>query len=264
MQIRALSGFSENTIQQYGRPYSPLGNITVLGGLSKRQNNNMNTSETLLGNVHNAQGIGKIDFKVNTESQVKVGTHNARVINPFLVAARTGFLTLLRMNVWGLATLLSKKAFEVSEAVTQGQTMGKYWWDLQAKWRNAWWNLGGTWDKFVSAVNTGKNKKFFALALAPKNIKAKLKAQGISGLEGIGIDPATTAAITAATALIAAISGLVLGLFENVKKDAPEQVEEIIFEDDTLKPKTGILKGGAGLIGVAILAALYFGTMKKK
>lgn len=33
MQIRALSGFSENTIQQYGRPYTPVGNITVLGGI---------------------------------------------------------------------------------------------------------------------------------------------------------------------------------------------------------------------------------------
>ena len=33
MQIRALSGFSENTIQRYGRPYTPVGNITVLGGI---------------------------------------------------------------------------------------------------------------------------------------------------------------------------------------------------------------------------------------
>ena len=41
MQIRALSGFSENTIKQYGRPYTPVGNITALGGLSKRQNNNI-------------------------------------------------------------------------------------------------------------------------------------------------------------------------------------------------------------------------------
>lgn len=33
MQIRALSGFQENTIQQYGRPYTPVGNMTVLGGI---------------------------------------------------------------------------------------------------------------------------------------------------------------------------------------------------------------------------------------
>ena len=54
-------------------------------------------------------------------------------------------------------------------------------------------------------------------------------------------------------------------LFDNAKKDLPpSDLEE--FED----PKTGAnttgssSMAGAGLIGVAALAAIYFGTMSKK
>lgn len=264
MQIRALSGFSENTIKQYGRPYSPLGNVTALGGLSKRQNNIMNTSETLLGNVHDAQGMGKIDFKVNTDSQVGAATHNRRTA--LLVAPRGAFLVLLRLNVWGMATLLSKQAFEISQAVTDTQTDGNYWWDVQARFRNGWYNLGGNWNKFVAAVNAGKNKKPFLFKIAPKGIKAKLKAQGIGGFQGIGaVDVAViTAKATAASGIYLALKPIIDDLFNKFSKDIPAEVVEEDLQTTPPSQEAGILKGGAGLIGVAILAALYFGTMKKK
>jgi hypothetical protein len=58
--------------------------------------------------------------------------------------ARGAFLGLIRLNVWGLATLLSKKAFEVNKSTTDAQPFGKKWWDVGAKFRNGWWNVGGT------------------------------------------------------------------------------------------------------------------------
>lgn len=225
-------------------------------------------NETLLGNVH-YEGIGKISIpKVNTTSQVSGGEHNFR--NKALFPVRKAFLILLRANVFGFATLLSRKAFEVSPQVTATQTMGKYWWDVGAKWRNAWFNLGGKWDNFTNAVNVGKNKKFRFLKFAPRKIKEKLKEQGISGFDkGIGaIDPATATVLAAAAGLIAAISPLILGLFESFKKDAPADEYDDFSEDDFFEdaPESGskMKTAGAGLIGVGILAALYFGTMIKK
>jgi hypothetical protein len=122
--------------------------------------------------------------------------------------ARGAFLALIRLNVWGLATLLSKKAFLVDAATTAKQTAPNMWWDIQAKFRNGWWNVGGDWDKFVSAVNAGKSKKALGFKLAPAGIKAKLKAQGIGSYSALGSydqgigEPATLATTAAAATAI--------------------------------------------------------------
>jgi hypothetical protein len=116
---------------------------------------------------------------VNTASQVSLVNHKLKIIP--LSLPRGAFLGLIRLNIWGLATLLSKKAFLVDAATTAKQTPPNMWWDVGGRWRNGWWNLGGDWDKFVSAVNAGKGKKALGFKLAPKQIKEKLKAQGIGG-----------------------------------------------------------------------------------
>jgi hypothetical protein len=149
------------------------------------------------------------------------------------------------------------------------------------KWRNGWWNLGGDWDKFVSAVNAGKGKKALGFKLAPKQIKEKLKAQGIGGYDfavgsynndrGIGT---TETIITAAAAIVVAVMPLIQILMSNIKKDLPvDSFEEINYVDEKgnpVSPPTGAddstssSMAGAGLIGLAALAAIYFGTMTKK
>jgi hypothetical protein len=167
---------------------------------------------------------------------------------------------------------LSKKAFEVNAATTDAQPFGKKWWDIQAKFRNGWWNVGGDWDKFVSAVNAGKNKKALGFKLAPSGIKAKLKAQGIGSYSALGSynqgigEPATLATTaTAASAIYLALKPIIDDLFDKFKKDVPSD-----FLDEFEDPKTGAnttgssSMAGAGLIGVAALAAIYFGTMSKK
>ena len=53
---------------------------------------------------------------VNTSSQVSLANHKLKILP--LSPARVAFLALIRLNVWGLATLLSKKAFLVDAATT--------------------------------------------------------------------------------------------------------------------------------------------------
>jgi hypothetical protein len=216
----------------------------------------------------NNTGIGAL---VSTTSQINGNQWTARNVNPALAAARGAFLGLIRLNVWGLATLLSKKAFEVDKATTDAQPFGKKWWDVGAKFRNGWFNLGGTWSKFVSAVNAGKSKKALGFKLAPSGIKAKLKAQGIGSYSALGSynqgigSPTLATTATSASAIYLALKPIIDDLFDKFKKDVPAD-----FLDEFEEPKTGAntaggsSMAGAGLIGVAALAAIYFGTMSKK
>ena len=216
----------------------------------------------------NNTGLGAL----NTTTQVSGNAHSALRLAPPLVLARGAFLGLLRLNVWGLATLLSKKAFLVDAATTAKQTAPNMWWDIQAKFRNGWWNVGGDWDKFVSAVNAGKSKKALGFKLAPAGIKAKLKAQGIGSYSALGSynqgigEPATLATTAAsASAIYLALKPIIDDLFDKFKSDVPADfIDE--FEDQKTGANTagGSSMAGAGLIGVAALAAIYFGTMSKK
>ncbi len=216
----------------------------------------------------NLGGIGA----VKTDSQISLTAHRAKTVA--LSIPRGAFLGLLRINVWGLASLIKKRAFEVDKATTDKQTMGQYWWDVQARWRNAWWNLGGTWDKFVSAVNKGASRKPLAYAIAPKKIKDSLKAQGIKGLQGIGVvDPGTVTLITSAGVIITAVMPLIMFLVGKTKETLPPEDIEYIYEDeldggdsdgDSDGLKFDMKTAGFGLLGVGVLAMLFMGDKKKK
>lgn len=208
---------------------------------------------------------------IKTDSQVSTAQHNRRV--GLYAAARGPFIGLLRMNLWGLATLLSKTAFEVDKATTDSQSAPNYWWDVQARWRNAWWNLGGTWSKFVSAVNRGKNRKPFLVALAPRKIKDKLKAKGISGYNETGIGAVSAATLTAAATVIAALTPLILATINIAKEKkqptgldfTPVETESDTEFDLGLTDEAGnITTAGYGLIGVGVLGLLLLGTKGKK
>lgn len=213
----------------------------------------------------NNTSIGAI---VSTSSQITTAGHNTAKIA--LAVPRAAFLALIRLNVWGLATLISKRAFLVDAATTATQKAPNMWWDLQKKWRNAWWNLGGDWDEFVSAVNAGKGKKALGFKLAPAGIKEKLKAQGIGSFtalgateeQGIGIT--LEAGIAAASAIIALLLPLLTLMFDNAKKDIPASDFEDLSTSTTASTTGSSLMSGGGLIGLAALAAIYFGTMTKK
>ena len=80
--------------------------------------------------------------------------------------------------------------------------------------------------------------------------------------QGIG-EPATLATTaTSASAIYLALKPIIDDLFDKFKSDVPAD-----FIDEFEDPKTGAntaggsSMAGAGLIGVAALAAIYFGTM---
>ncbi len=219
----------------------------------------------------NSTSIGAL---VSFNSKVSKVTHNMRKVS--LSAPRGAFLALVQLNVWGLATLLSKKAFFVSKDVDRQAGVGNLWWDVQARFRNGWFNLGGKWDSLVNAINRGKSKKALGFKLAPAGIKAKLKAQGIGSYtalgsynKGIGVTGAEiAAAATAAAGIYAALKPIIDDLFNKFsKKDVNISETELQKELGTKNNDNrgdGGEKAGAGLIGLAALAAIYFGTMSKK
>lgn len=226
---------------------------------------------------------------LNLQTKSSIGAW--RLKNIALAPARAAFLALVRLNVWGLAKLFSIKLFFVSDAVTATQSVPNMWWDLQAKMRNGWWNLGGTWDALVRAIDAGKNKKAKLFFLAPKNIKARFKAQGISGYQskGIGVvDPATVTAVTLATGIIASLTPLIMLIVNqsNLKKDLANRESETEaareeaafnrqFELDRLEKSGGssdfsltdytgkLTTAGYGAIGVGVLGLLFVGTVLK-
>lgn len=168
---------------------------------------------------------------VRTDGQNSLAKH--RVAQAGLLLPRQAFRAILAFNIGGLATVIAKTAFEVSPEVTLTQSAPNYWWDVQAKWRNAWWNLGGTWGDFISAVNAGKNKKPLFKNLLPRKIGEKLDQLGIGGYHSEtsigGVDPvtATTEAANAAI-IIKAVGSLLIGtlgvlLDNNLKKKAFEE-----------------------------------------
>ena len=226
----------------------------------------------------NSTGIGAL---VSTSTKISTNAHGAANLAPPLILARQSFLLLIKANIWGLATLISKKAFLVDAATTAKQKAPNFWWDAQARWRIAWWNLGGDWDEFVSAVNTGKSKKPLAIKLAPASVKAKLKAQGIGSYtalgsyeQGIGAEPVSdTAIITSAAAIVAALKPIIDALFNNVKEDLPfEELKDFetygnatgnnIITKENLTKEGGETNSMPLLIGAAAVAAFFL--MRKK
>ena len=219
-----------------------------------------------------------------------------------LSPARGAFLALVRLNIWGLATLFSQKLFFVSDAVTATQSEPNYWWDLGSKMAVGWHNLGGKWDGFKNAVNAGKNKKARGFALAPKAIKDKFAAQGITG-QGIGVlSEATISLIVLAGSIVIALVPLLVIIIQNSntrkmlekvgiedEKDRESQAaEEALrrleaaknrqFELDRIKAEAAAAEGegfsftdadgkvttaGYGIIGAGVLGMLFLGTMKK-
>ena len=233
---------------------------------------------------------------LNLETQSSPQAWNVK--NIALAPARAAFLALVRLNVWGLAKLFSIKLFFVSDAVTATQSPPNMWWDLGAKMRNGWYNLGGKWGSFVNAVNAGKNKKARLFWLAPKALKEKFKAQGITGYKKQGIgDPTTVTAITLATGIITSLTPLIILIVNqsNLKKDLAYRESETEaaraeaelnrqFELERLKllqseqgkdggdgegftftdDEGNITKAGYGAIGVGILGLLFVGTELNK
>jgi hypothetical protein len=176
----------------------------------------------ILGKI---SGISPNEVLVNSESLTGIGDekkdilHGANRINPILISGRAAFLSLIKINLWGMATNLNL-AWARSNANENFGTHQSYA-SVKQKWINAWYNLGGIFSNLQSAVNTGRYKKPFGIKLAPQSIKEayqKATRSSISGMDGIGSVAAT---LTAAGTVIAALTGLLVGVMNLLGKDVP-------------------------------------------
>ena len=224
-----------------------------------------------------------------------------KAANIALSPARVAFLGIVRLNIWGLATLFSQKLFFVSDAVTATQSPPNMYWDLGSKMAVGWHNLGGKWQSFKDAVNAGKGKKARGFALAPKAIKDKFAAQGITG-QGIGeLASSTITLLVLAGSIVVALIPLITIMIQN--SNARKMLEKVGIEDeqernaqsaeealrrleaaknrqfelDRIKAEAGsagdgfsftdadgkVTTAGYGIIGAGILGMLFLGTMKK-
>ena len=242
-------------------------------------------------NYKQSAGIGAL---LNTDRKGKPAFHDIKT--GLLAPSRVAFLGLLRLNLWGISSLLKKQMFFVDQATTDASAMGQYYWDIYRRWDIGWYNLGGDMNSLVNAINAGSNKKPLAIKLAPKKIREKLKEKGISGIDAQGIGSVESVIVIAMT-VISPLIPLIMSAINNKKLTASEKiaveeadknrVEEAKrrieaeknrqFELDRIKEEAGsagdgfsftdadgkVTTAGYGIIGAGILGMLFLGTMKK-
>lgn len=87
-----------------------------------------------------------------------------------LSPARVAFLALIKINLWGMASIIFK-GFQKSG-------------EIRTYWSNAWYNVGGNPNKLLVAVSKGKGRRSLLLKTAPSQLKSFLQSKGLAGLNG--------------------------------------------------------------------------------
>jgi hypothetical protein len=189
--------------------------VRVISGISGEPDYDTNfpSNPYRMGNVNNS-AIGK----VNPVNRVA------------LVTARGAFLSLVSLNILGLATALKRK-----HETNRGE--------LQKVWEQK----GGTYDKLQQAFNKGASKRPIL-----RQLGSRLR---------IGVDPATTSAAVTWIANAGIIIAAILPIIKQFIPPAAEFDNTVTVEDVDKKEKQAStnLIVTAGLVG----AALYLITKKR-
>ena len=202
----------------------------------------------------------------------------------FGAGPRGAFLGLVAMNAVGLASLLNIK--DNTNIPQDKRNAAKIKYDEIAK---KWYNLGGNRTTLQRTVTRGAKRKALGsnLPLLKKlRFVQNLRRSGI--ISGINKQPysigatgleAIVAAVASAGPIIAALAGLLGTLSSLLPKKGqqgydPDMMYEgpLLEENDEGYGNDGdndtypdwYAQAGAGLVGVAILAALFIGTKKSK
>lgn len=190
----------------------------------------------------------------------------------FLAPARAAFLSLVALNVRGLATKLQ-------QSIQKGSDKTKAFWT----------KVGGDFGKLQNTINKGAKKKPL-LGIKKKGISGATAVEYLE--EGIGFDPATLTAAAAALTAAAPILLAVSKLFKS--QQIPEGEEDVITDDEKAdtpsldpdgtgftvadsetgagtKETPGLLTTGfkpsplmIGAIGLGALGLIYILTKKKR
>ena len=226
----------------------------------------------------NLRGITGVHTKPRNPSigAVEQNKTQHNINRVLLSGPRTAALALIRLNGFGLATVLYYKIFQFHDGV--------FWTDVIS----TWYNKGGDMDPFKDAIKAGAKKKVLGIraidwikkrdgALANKMDKYLgllyeainyYKGQGIDlrereGVRGIGSFSAVMANLAAAAAVILPILAAITALLEALpgKKE-----EDIIYDDPSGQdPKSGAKKAGLSpILLVGLLGAVAFMAIKDR
>ena len=195
---------------------------------------------------------------------------------------RSAFLGLVALNAIGLASLLNLKNNPKISQAKRNAAKIKYD-EIALKF----YNLGGNRTTLQRTVINGSKRKALGSNLPIlKNlgfVKGLKSAGVIKGLHdtstdiGLGEPASLAASITAALPILAQIASALAALVAILPKQNDQGYEDYSEEDyllededtsseeeDTSSDGSEMMKNAGGaLVGVAILAALYFGTKKK-
>ena len=256
-------------------------NETGLGGRKERQARRAKR-QTRRSDRRAARPAKKAKRKEKRKSRRR------KIINKLKTAFGAGprgaFLGLIALNAVGLASLLNMK--NNTNLPQDKRNAAKIKYDEIAK---KWYNMGGNRTTLQKTVIKGAKRKALGSNLPGlKKLKfvQSLRSSGI--ISGISRQPYSigatgveeiVAAVTAAAPVIASLAALLGTLAAILPKKGqqgfdPNMIDEgpLLEEDDEdysameegEDDEGFVMKAGAGLVGVAILAALFIGTKKSK
>ena len=240
-------------------------NQTTLGSKASRQANR----DRRQGKRDDRRASGKKPFQ--------------KLKTAFGAGPRGAFLALVALNAVGLASLLNLKNNPKISQAKRNAAKIKYD-EIALKF----YNLGGNRTTLQKTVINGSKRKALGSNLPIlKNlgfVKGLKSAGVIKGLHdtstdiGLGASGELAASLTAALPIITQIAEALVALvsilpkrndqgYEDYSEDEEDysEDEDTSSEDEDTSSDGGEMmkNAGAALVGVAILAALYFGTKKK-
>lgn len=174
-------------------------------------------------------------------NQIRKGVHAVNRVNPATALLRAGILASLKLNVFKVAETLRYGYLSNQQAQAKGFDMEKFnrLVGVKNRLQKIFYGAGGKEENFKNAILTGKgnqNKEVLAGLNAIDQNEYTLnddlsqilgiesydsEMQGVEGIEGLG-EPATGAAIAAATSVMTAIAGLLKGIGSLRKKKQEE------------------------------------------
>ena len=184
------------------------------------------------------------------KERLKKGLHVINRVNPATALLRVGVLAAMKINLMNVASKLRFAYWSDSEAQRNNMDMGKFnqLKRIREKLEKIFFGAGGKPQNLKKAILTGKGNRDrrVVLGVLGEIITPVRDEDNLStilgedlfydefpeeGVNGLG-EPATAAAITAASGIIGTIAALLKNLGNLFKKGSP-QVEQEIVQDNT-------------------------------
>ena len=158
-----------------------------IGRLSEKQKKNREDFNKKVSHIKDEikKGGKALDSKLGGGKAV----HAVNKANPAFLTMRGAMLSIINLNLVGIATALSEMKEDSDGAEDWKKILQK------------WWMWGGDKSKFEKAVNKGKNKKPAFKALVEKGKKGSNFNGGYYDADGKGLDKAGNSIIIASSLL---------------------------------------------------------------